>query len=57
MSEVIIDPQEVKADPEAWTCIGAEVTRLIDSRAQRRQPAIGRPDERSASKRGHAEIR
>ena len=30
VSEVIIDPQEVKADPAAWTCIGAEVTRLID---------------------------
>jgi transposase len=30
VSEVIIDPQEVKADPEAWTCIGAEVTKLID---------------------------
>ncbi|MBX7209432.1 MAG: IS66 family transposase [Verrucomicrobiaceae bacterium] len=30
VSEVIIDPREVKADPEAWSCIGAEVTRLID---------------------------
>jgi transposase/regulator of replication initiation timing len=30
VSEVIIDPHEVKADPEAWTCIGAEVTKLID---------------------------
>jgi hypothetical protein len=30
VTEVIIDPQEVKADPAAWTCIGAEETRLID---------------------------
>lgn len=30
VSEVIIDPEEVKADPAAWTCIGAEVTKLID---------------------------
>ena len=30
VSEVIIDPAEVKAEPEAWSCIGAEVTRLID---------------------------
>ena len=30
MSEVIIDPPEVKAEPEAWSCIGAEETRLID---------------------------
>jgi transposase len=30
VSEVIIDPPEVKADPEAWTCMGSEVTKLID---------------------------
>lgn len=30
VSEVIIDPAEVKAEPEAWTCMGAEVTKLID---------------------------
>ena len=30
VSETIIDPAEVKADPAAWSCIGAEVTRLID---------------------------
>jgi transposase len=30
VSEVIIDPAEVKAEPEAWSCIGAEVTKLID---------------------------
>ena len=29
-SEVIIDPPEVKAEPEAWACMGAEVTKLID---------------------------
>lgn len=29
-TEIIIDPQEVKDDPEAWSCIGAEVTKLID---------------------------
>ncbi len=29
-TEVIIDPPEVKAEPEAWECIGAEVTKLID---------------------------
>jgi len=28
--EVILDPDEVKADPDAWVCIGAEETRLID---------------------------
>lgn len=28
--EIIIDPEEVKADPQAWSCIGAEVTKLID---------------------------
>lgn len=30
VSEVIVDPEEVKADPEAWACIGAEETKLID---------------------------
>ena len=35
VSEVIIDPEEVKADPEAWSCIGAEETRLIDYRPGR----------------------
>ena len=30
VSEVIIDPPEVKADPQAWQCMGAEVTKLID---------------------------
>ena len=30
VTEVIIDPEEVKADPQAWTCMGAEVTKLID---------------------------
>ena len=30
LSEVIIDPQEVRADPQAWQCIGAEVTKLVD---------------------------
>ena len=30
MSEVIVDPPEVPAEPEAWQCMGAEVTRLID---------------------------
>lgn len=30
VTEVILEPEEVKADPEAWTCMGAEVTRLID---------------------------
>lgn len=28
--EVIVDPDEVKAQPEAWQYIGAEETRLID---------------------------
>jgi transposase len=28
--ETIIDPDEVKAEPEAWTCIGEERTKLID---------------------------
>lgn len=30
VSEVIVDPPEVTAEPEAWQCMGAEVTRLID---------------------------
>lgn len=30
VSEIILDPQEVKAQPEAWTCIGSEGTKLID---------------------------
>ena len=30
VTEVIIDPEEVKAEPEAWSCIGAEETKLID---------------------------
>ena len=30
VTEVIIDPEEVNADPQAWDCMGAEVTRLID---------------------------
>lgn len=30
VNEVIIDPPEVKADPAAWSCIGAEITKLID---------------------------
>ena len=30
VSETIIDPAEVKADPAAWSCIGAEMTKLID---------------------------
>jgi transposase len=30
VSEVIVDPPEVTAQPEAWQCMGAEVTRLID---------------------------
>jgi transposase len=29
-TETIIDPPEVLAEPEAWECIGAEVTKLID---------------------------
>jgi transposase len=29
-TEVVIDPPEIKADPEGWVCIGAEVTKLID---------------------------
>jgi transposase len=30
VTEVIVDPEEVKADPAAWDCIGAEVTKLVD---------------------------
>ncbi len=30
VTQIIIDPEEVKAQPEAWTCIGEEVTKLID---------------------------
>jgi hypothetical protein len=30
VTEVLIDPEEVKAEPEAWSCIGAEETKLID---------------------------
>lgn len=30
VTEVIIDPQEVLAEPEKWHCIGAEETNLID---------------------------
>ncbi len=30
VSKIIIDPAEVKAEPQAWTCMGAEVTKLID---------------------------
>jgi transposase len=30
VTEVIVDPEEVKADPDAWACIGAEETKLID---------------------------
>ena len=30
VTEVLIDPEEVKADPEAWSCIGAEETKLVD---------------------------
>jgi transposase len=30
VTEVIVDPEEVKADPAAWDCIGAETTKLID---------------------------
>ncbi len=29
VDEVFIDPPEVKAEPEAWTCMGAEVTKLV----------------------------
>jgi transposase len=30
VTEVLIDPEEVKDDPDAWSCIGAETTKLID---------------------------
>lgn len=30
VTEVVVEPEEVRADPAAWACIGAEVTRLID---------------------------
>jgi transposase len=30
VTEVIMDPEEVRADPQAWTCMGAEETKLID---------------------------
>lgn len=30
VTEVLIDPEEVKDDPAAWSCIGAEETKLID---------------------------
>jgi transposase len=30
VEQVIIEPDEVKAQPEAWHCIGEEVTKLID---------------------------
>ncbi|MFZ2278587.1 MAG: transposase [Prosthecobacter sp.] len=30
VTEVLIDPEEAKAEPEAWSCIGAEETKLID---------------------------
>jgi transposase len=30
VKEVIIDPEEVKACPEEWTCIGEEVTEQLD---------------------------
>lgn len=30
VTEVVIDPEEVKAEPQAWFCIGAEQTKLID---------------------------
>lgn len=30
VTEVLIDPEEVKDDPNAWSCIGAETTKLID---------------------------
>jgi hypothetical protein len=29
VTEIIVDPEEVKADPAAWDCIGQEVTKLI----------------------------
>jgi hypothetical protein len=30
VTEVVLEPEEVKAEPHAWFCIGAEETRLID---------------------------
>jgi transposase len=30
VTEVVIEPEEVKADPDAWACIGEERTKLID---------------------------
>jgi hypothetical protein len=30
VTEVVLDPAEVKAEPQAWFCIGAEETKLID---------------------------
>lgn len=30
VTEVVIDPEEVKTEPQAWCCIGAEETKLID---------------------------
>lgn len=30
VTEVIIDPEEIKADPSCWVCIGAEERNLID---------------------------
>ncbi|MDZ4286995.1 MAG: transposase [Prosthecobacter sp.] len=44
MTEVIIDPEEVKADPAAWACIGAEETRLIDYSTARQSWSALKPD-------------
>jgi transposase len=30
VTEVIVDPQEVRDNPQGWVCMGAEETRLID---------------------------
>lgn len=30
VTQVIIDPDEVKADPESWECMGAESKKLVD---------------------------
>ncbi len=30
VTEVVVEPEEVKADPDAWACIGEERTKLID---------------------------
>lgn len=30
VTEIIVDPEEVTAEPQAWSCIGAEETKLID---------------------------